>query len=250
MATQKRPLTKLLWPLPPLGHDFRVGLLHLKNGQRIKPLQAFPQVGELPAVAGLLLYPDKCEKMVTTSEIAFGPKPYARTEPKKILKCNLILEGDQSYITTNQEAFRAQALYSDPLMMTGKSLARRERTPTTHYQTHYQQSFVQPQCIYGRRLQALPRPDNLAINPALRADFKTVQMATYPGWDISLHSRPLPAQRKEQLSLIETTPKLLLPESLAKAADDLKTSGLPIRTTEWRKLDNSPQQLFQNRYQI
>lgn len=42
----------------------------------------------------------------------------------------------------------------------------------------------------------------------------------------------------------------LLPESLAKAADDLKTSGLPIRTTEWRKLDNSPQQLFQNRYQI
>lgn len=55
MATQKRPLTKLLWPLPPLGHDFRVGLLHLKNGQRIKPLQAFPQVGELPAVAGKML---------------------------------------------------------------------------------------------------------------------------------------------------------------------------------------------------
>lgn len=27
----------------------------------------------------------------------------------------------------------------------------------------------------------------------------------------------------------------LLPESLPKAADDLKTSGLPIRTTEWRE---------------
>lgn len=52
MATQKRPLTKSLCPLPPPGRDFRVGLLHLRNVQRMKPLQAFPQVGELPAVAG------------------------------------------------------------------------------------------------------------------------------------------------------------------------------------------------------
>ncbi|XP_058271477.1 uncharacterized protein si:dkeyp-69c1.9 [Hemibagrus wyckioides] len=209
MAMQKRPLRKLLSPLPPPGHDFRVGLLQLKNGQRMKPLQVFPQVGELPAVAGLLLYPDKCEKMVTTSEIAFGPKPYARTEPQKMLKCSLTLEGDQSYVTTNQEAYPAQALYGDPLMMMmmmRKSLVRRERTPTSHYQTHYQQSFVRPQCIYGRRLQALPRPDNLAINPALRADFKTVQMETYPGWDTCLYSRPLPAKLKEQLSLKEQSP--------------------------------------------
>lgn len=55
MATQKRPLTKLLFPLPPPGHEFQVGMLHLKNGQRIKTLQAFPQVGELPAVAGKML---------------------------------------------------------------------------------------------------------------------------------------------------------------------------------------------------
>lgn len=40
-----------------------------------------------------------------------------------------------------------------------------------------------------------------------RADFKTVQMETYPGWDISLHSRPPPAQLKEQISLTEKTPK-------------------------------------------
>lgn len=52
MATQKRPLTKPSCPPQPPGHDIRVGLLHLKNGQRKKPLQAFPQVGELPAVAG------------------------------------------------------------------------------------------------------------------------------------------------------------------------------------------------------
>ncbi|XP_026989964.1 uncharacterized protein si:dkeyp-69c1.9 isoform X1 [Tachysurus fulvidraco] len=209
MTMQKRPLRKLC-PLPPHGHDLRFGLMHLMNDQRIKPLQAFPQVGELPPVAGLLLYPDKHEKMVTTSEIAFGPKPYARTEPKKMLKCSLTLEGDQSYITTNQEAFPAQALHCDPLMMMRKSSVKRERTP--HYQTHYQQSFVRPQYFYGRRLQALPRPDNLAINPGLRADFKTVQMQTYPGWDISLHSRPLPVIMKEQLSLKEQplTAKILI----------------------------------------
>ncbi|KAM9451623.1 uncharacterized protein Hap1MRO34_021898 [Clarias gariepinus] len=148
--------------------------------------------------------------MVTTSEIAFGPKPYSRTEPKQMLKCSLVLEGDHSYITTNQEAYQAQALHGGPLMMMmmRKIPLRRERTPTAHYQTHYQQSFVRPQCIYGRRLQALPRPDNLAINPTLRGDFKTVQMETYPGWDISLHPRPPLVQVKAQLSLKEKTPKL------------------------------------------
>ncbi|TSQ12718.1 hypothetical protein Baya_10798 [Bagarius yarrelli] len=164
MATQKRPLRKLLCPLLPPGHDVRAGSLHLRNGLRIKPLQAFPRVGELPAVA------DKRERMVTTTEVAFGPKPYSRTEPKKMLKCSLTLEGDQSYITTNQEAYRGPALHGETLTMR-KGPVRRERTPTTHYQTHYQQSFARPQCIYGRRLQALPQPDNLAINPALRQEY-------------------------------------------------------------------------------
>lgn len=39
-----------------------------------------------------------------------------------------------------------------------------------------------------------------------RADFKTVQMETYPGWDTCLHSRPLPAKLKEQLLLKEQSP--------------------------------------------
>lgn len=40
-----------------------------------------------------------------------------------------------------------------------------------------------------------------------RGEFKTVQMETYPGWDITLHSHPLPAQLKEQWSLTEKAPK-------------------------------------------
>lgn len=54
MTMQKRPLRKLC-PLPPHGHDLRFGLMHLMNDQRIKPLQSFPQVGELPPVAGKML---------------------------------------------------------------------------------------------------------------------------------------------------------------------------------------------------
>lgn len=119
-----------------------------------------------------------------------------------------------------------------------------------------------------------------------RADFKTVQMATYPGWDISLHSRPLPAQRKEQLSLIETTPKLYTTTKMVCAFFDVlsylhingtkswhdvlrhkcvkASARISCESGRWsenvrvahqnhrmkRKLDNSPQLLFQNRYQI
>jgi len=43
--------------------------------------------------SGLLLYPDKREKMVTTTEREFGPKTCPKVEPKKILQCNLTLDG-------------------------------------------------------------------------------------------------------------------------------------------------------------
>ncbi|XP_035382612.1 uncharacterized protein si:dkeyp-69c1.9 isoform X3 [Electrophorus electricus] len=52
MATQKHQLTKQLRLPPCTGHDFCVNLLHLK---RAKHPQAFPQVGELPDLAGLTL---------------------------------------------------------------------------------------------------------------------------------------------------------------------------------------------------
>ncbi|XP_062868244.1 uncharacterized protein si:dkeyp-69c1.9 [Trichomycterus rosablanca] len=141
--------------------------MHLGNSQRTYHPQAFPQLGELPAIAGLLLYPDKREKMVTTTEVAFGPKPYSRTEPKKILHCSLTMEGEQSFITTNQMAY--QPADGTPLMMRRKSPVR-QGSPLAHYQTNYQQNFVLPQIITNRRLYVLPGPDNLAINPALRQE--------------------------------------------------------------------------------
>ncbi|XP_036444797.1 uncharacterized protein si:dkeyp-69c1.9 [Colossoma macropomum] len=204
MATQKQPLTKQLRPTSRIGPDLRAVLLRLKNGHRTKHSQAFPQRGELPTVAGLLLYPDKKEKMVTTTAIAFGPKTCARVEPKKILQCNLILEGDRSFITTHREAFPSQPV--DGAALTKRTASVKEKTPkaqTPHFQTNYQKNFSPPQGVFMRRLQVLPCPDNLAVNPALRAEFRTVQMETYPGWNISLHSRLFPAQSKEHASLKE-----------------------------------------------
>ncbi|KAL6469982.1 hypothetical protein MHYP_G00211010 [Metynnis hypsauchen] len=205
MATQKQPLTKQLRPTSRIGPDFRAVLLRLKNGHSTKHSQAFPQRGELPTVAGLLLYPDKKEKMVTTSAIAFGPKTCTRVEPKKMLQCNLILEGDRSFITTHREAFPSQPVDGAPLTMKRTALVKEKtlKAQTPHFQTNYQKNFCPPQGIFMRRFQVLPCPDNLAVNPALRAEFRTVQMETYPGWNISLHSRFFPTQFKEHASLKE-----------------------------------------------
>ncbi|XP_035382610.1 uncharacterized protein si:dkeyp-69c1.9 isoform X1 [Electrophorus electricus] len=121
-----------------------------------------------------------------------------------MLQCNLILEGDRSFITTHREAYQAQPLDGAPLLMRkssvndARTLKEQTTKPLPHYQTNYQQNFLPPQGISMRRLQALPCPDNLAVNPALRTDFRTVQMETYPGWDIPLHSRIFPAQLREQ----------------------------------------------------
>ncbi|KAG9265604.1 hypothetical protein AMEX_G20064 [Astyanax mexicanus] len=207
MATQKQQRTKQLRPPSRIGRDLRAALLHLKNGQRTKHPQAFPQRGELPSAAGLLLYPDKKEKMVTTTEIAFGPKTCTKTEPIKILQCNLVLEGDRTFVTTHREAFQAQPQDDGAPLMVKTASGRAERTPTPHFQTNYQKNFPQPRGIYKRRLQVLPCPDNLAVNPALRqeAEFRTVQRETYPEWSISLDSLPVAAQLKEQLTLKNET---------------------------------------------
>ncbi|KAI4900505.1 hypothetical protein NFI96_020133, partial [Prochilodus magdalenae] len=173
MATQKQPLTKQQRPPTRIGRDLRAALLHLKNGHRTKHSPAIPQRGELPTVAGLLLYPDKKEKMVTTTGTAFGPKSCSRVEPKKMLQCNLILEGDRSFITTHREAFQFQPVDGAPLTMKRTASMKEGRTTkaqTPHYQTNYQKNFSPPHGTFTRRLHVLPCPDNLAVNPALRQE--------------------------------------------------------------------------------
>ncbi|XP_066502018.1 uncharacterized protein si:dkeyp-69c1.9 [Hoplias malabaricus] len=142
--------------------------------------------------------------MVTTTGLAFGPKSCARIQPKKMLPCNLILEGDRSFITTHREAFQSQPLDGAELKRTASlKEVRAAKAQTPHFQTHYQKYFAPQQGIYTRRFQVLPCPDNLAVNPALRSEFRTVQMEAYPAWNITVHSRPIPHPFKQQLSLKE-----------------------------------------------
>ncbi|XP_067280461.1 uncharacterized protein si:dkeyp-69c1.9 isoform X2 [Pseudorasbora parva] len=180
----------------PLGRPHRTDLLLLKNSQMVsKHPQAFPMLGELPSLAGLLLYPGKREKMVTTTESEFGPKTCPKVEPKKSLQCNLTLYGDRSFSTTNREDFPSYNLDGAPVAWQGKVPARDNKSGQAQRCSLYQQDFPAPKTIY-RRNQVVPRPDNLAINTSMRAEYRTVQQEAFPGWDVSMDARPAPARLK------------------------------------------------------
>ncbi|XP_048123011.1 uncharacterized protein si:dkeyp-69c1.9 isoform X1 [Alosa alosa] len=153
--------------------------------------------GERPAVAGLLLYPDKKEKMETTSESAFCPRPVAerqqRTEKKNMLQSSIQLEGEHSFTTTHREDFRVEDFqpYS-PLALRQKTprWERRGMTKEMEHVTFYQQDFPPPLHTLRKATPAVPHPDNLGINPSLRGEFLTIQKETYPGWAVTEASRP------------------------------------------------------------
>ncbi|XP_016365670.1 uncharacterized protein LOC107706468 [Sinocyclocheilus rhinocerous] len=199
MATHEKTISKQQRPSLriPFGHPCRTDILLLKNGQMAsKHPRAFPMLGELPSLAGLLLYPGKREKMVTTTETEFGPKPCPKVEPKKILQCNLTLDGDRSFSTTNREDYPYYKPDGALIVWHGRIPARENRTGQAQRCSLYQQDFPAPNRIYVRRNQVAPHPDNLAINTSMRAEYKTVQKEAFPGWDVSVHARPPPARLK------------------------------------------------------
>ncbi|XP_059398320.1 uncharacterized protein si:dkeyp-69c1.9 isoform X2 [Carassius carassius] len=193
ISKQQRPALRI-----PLGHQRRTDILLLKNGQMtLKHPKAFPMLGELPSLAGLLLYPGKREKMVTTTETEFGPKTCPKIEPKKILQCSLTLDGDRSFSTTNREDYPYYKPDGTQIVWHGKVPARENRTGQAQRGSLYQQDFPAPKRIYVRRNQVVPHPDNLAINTSMRAEYKTVQQEAFPGWDVSVHTCTVPARLKK-----------------------------------------------------
>ncbi|KAL1252978.1 hypothetical protein QQF64_017671 [Cirrhinus molitorella] len=189
-SKQQRPSLRI-----PFGQRHRSDILLLKNGQmESKHPRAFPMLGELPSLAGLLLYPGKREKMVTTTETEFGPKTCPKVEPKKILQCNLTLHGDRSFSTTNREDYPYYKPDGTPIVWHGNYPARKNTTGQAQRSSLYQQDYPTPKRIYVRRNRVVPHPDNLAINTAMRAEYKTVQQEAFPGWDVSVHARPPPAR--------------------------------------------------------
>ncbi|XP_051960474.1 uncharacterized protein si:dkeyp-69c1.9 isoform X3 [Xyrauchen texanus] len=106
------------------------------------------------------------------------------------------LAGDQCFNTTHREDYPAYTLDGIPIVWQRKVPVRGERTAQEQRSSLYQQDFPAPKRIHVRRNQVIPHPDNLAINPSMRAEYRTVQRETYPGWDVSVHARPAPAQLK------------------------------------------------------
>ncbi|XP_031427359.1 uncharacterized protein si:dkeyp-69c1.9 isoform X3 [Clupea harengus] len=151
--------------------------------------------GERPAVAGLLLYPGKKEKMETTNERAFRPRPEAerqqRTEKKTMLPSSIQLEGEHSFMTTHREDFRVEDFqpYS-PLRQKTPTWEKRNMTNERALVTLYQRNFPPPLRTHRKSTPAVPLPDNLGFNPSLRCEFLTVQKETYPCWAITGDTRP------------------------------------------------------------
>ncbi|TRY54236.1 hypothetical protein DNTS_035430 [Danionella cerebrum] len=180
---------------PPSSHRRRVGLLLNKAGEMpSKHRQTFPMFGELPSLAGLLLYPDEHEKMETTTEAEFGPKTCQKLEPMKTLRCNLTLEGERCFNTTNREDYPFYGP-DGAVVWHGKVPVRESKTGELRCSL-YQQDFSAPKRGRVRRNQVVPHLDNLAINNVLRADYRTVQQEAFPGWDVCVHTRPPPARLK------------------------------------------------------
>ncbi|KAJ8342741.1 hypothetical protein SKAU_G00326690 [Synaphobranchus kaupii] len=166
---------------------------------------SFPRLGELPAVIGSVLYPDEREKMETTNNREFVPKTGGRPERKQVVQGNLILEGERNLATTHREEFK-------PYPLEGAPVTRRQWAPVKEEEnkgvpmesvTRYSHDFS-PSTLPKRRNPARPHPDNLMINPALRGEFRTVQMDTYPGWNTLEHRRAAPAKFREELSVRST----------------------------------------------
>ncbi|XP_040007023.1 uncharacterized protein si:dkeyp-69c1.9 [Xiphias gladius] len=155
-------------------------------------LRRRPYRGELPTVAGFLLYPDTPAKMETTSREAFCFRPIPQqgrgkgdqntqqespcphpTSPKQTGRGNSRSRGREPG-EDEQEGNHDQT----------QSTAVKNEQGTTEMQSQYQKDFPPPSSCRRRRTPALPQQDNIGINPAFRIEFNTVQRETYPGWPI------------------------------------------------------------------
>ncbi|XP_015193220.2 stabilizer of axonemal microtubules 2 isoform X1 [Lepisosteus oculatus] len=168
-------------------------------------LRPGPRFGELPAVVGSLLCPDQREEMQTTTHSEFVRRSLSGGKPERSqpIQCSLRVEGERDLMTTHREVFQPHPLEGAPATRRRRA-PKREEAPSgapMETVTKYRSDFPTRQLTQPRSQLARPPPDNLKINQALRNDFRTVHRETYPGWDVSEHRRPSPAQLQEELSV-------------------------------------------------
>ncbi|XP_018081381.1 stabilizer of axonemal microtubules 1 isoform X1 [Xenopus laevis] len=160
-----------------------------------------PQFGELPDLAGSLLFPGDTNEMKTTTQDHYVEKKTRRVNLVKAAQCHLVTEGEHHMETTHQSTYHPLPLEKGTVKnhVTQKVTKRPQMEVTTKYQS----DFPTPHSLPQQTRAALPPPDNLGVNTHLRNDFKTVQRETFPGWDPLLHPRPEPAQLKEELTVMD-----------------------------------------------
>ncbi|XP_075046265.1 uncharacterized protein LOC142107034 [Mixophyes fleayi] len=160
-----------------------------------------PLYGELPALAGALLFPGDVSDMRTTTQDHFIEKKIKRVEPVRASKDHLTIEGEHYMTTTTQSTFHPLPL--EKVKETRQPLPSKViKRPPVALQTKYQSDFSICHAIEPSR-PAPPPTDNLAVNPYCSNDFQTVQRETFPGWDPLLHPRPEPAHLKEELTSMD-----------------------------------------------
>ncbi|XP_061905243.1 uncharacterized protein si:dkeyp-69c1.9 isoform X1 [Entelurus aequoreus] len=162
-------------------------------------LRARPYRGELPTMAGFLLYPDTPAKMETTSREAFCsrtvPQRRDRTSCRRNVSqyfCKYIL-----YLLPGVRASGQQNLAPDTRLCShpatppqtasghGRAAEPAQDPQAEKMLSQYQKDFPPPSWPRRRRTPALPQQDNIGINPSFRMEFRTVQRDTYPDWPVS-----------------------------------------------------------------
>ncbi|XP_070839206.1 uncharacterized protein [Chaetodon trifascialis] len=157
-------------------------------------LPSRPYKGEPPTVAGFLLYPDTPAKMETTSREAFcfRPVPLPDGGTGDHVSQNTQQESHRSHPTSSRQTGRGNSSrdrergedeQEDSCDQMGSTAVKNEGD-ATQMLSQYQKDFPPPSSCHRRRTPALPQPDNIAINPAFRIEFNTVQREAYPCWPI------------------------------------------------------------------
>lgn len=158
--------------------------------------------GELPTVAGSILFPGQGREMKTITQEHFVEKSLSKPELVKNVHSNITIEGHHDMKTTNQNTYH--------LLPLGKPPGRRPpqpqpdnatlKRPHVENVTKYQSDFPGYRSLPMRTHPAYPPLDNLAIDQSFSNDYQTVQNETYHGWDTTKYHRPDLIRMTEELT--------------------------------------------------
>ncbi|XP_069470604.1 stabilizer of axonemal microtubules 1-like [Ambystoma mexicanum] len=156
--------------------------------------------GELPTMAGSVLFPGQAREMKTITQEHFVEKSLSKPELVKNIQANITIEGDHNMTTTNQSTYYLMPLEKPAGRRQPQAERAAVKRPHVEIVTKYQSDFPEYRSLPARAHPAYPPLDNLAINHSFSNNYQTVQNETYPGWDTTKHHRPDLIRLKEELA--------------------------------------------------